>query len=80
MAHCKDCKYWQYDFEDSGFCHRYPPDPINSALSRYATTRSISWCGEFASRDAQTTADLSPSEGEPAPVKRGRGRPRKVQL
>lgn len=57
---CESCSYWEAVGDPSyGFCHRFAPRPIvvlpdefgsRHAISLWAKTEAIDWCGEYASR------------------------------
>lgn len=49
IIHCVDCKYWDFDEINKGYCHRYPPEN-----HYWPYTFSDGWCGEGSvKRDTQ---------------------------
>jgi len=58
LNQCKDCKWWETDGAEIGFCHRYPSVPIwNPKLKKFQgacpNTKSNNYCGEFALKEGQ---------------------------
>ena len=46
---CEKCQWWER-INESGFCHRYAPRPLNHERGdewSLPTTRSGGWCGDY---------------------------------
>lgn len=60
MVHCKDCRYWDYTNDQSGFCRRGAPRPAPLAIPK-----GQMGVLEFTLVWPSTAKDDSCGEGEP---------------
>ena len=45
---CGNCTYWKrIEMTMNGHCHRYPPTPMDSVISRFSITNKYIKCGEW---------------------------------
>ena len=52
---CKNCRFWEQEESDAGYCHRYPPKTIKLDDYAYDTLpppllTDDYWCGEWQER------------------------------
>ena len=51
---CMNCRHYQKrsDFEDRGWCRRYPPTPVAKKFGEYPLVGEQGRCGEFQRAEA----------------------------
>ena len=51
---CMNCRHYvkRSDYEDRGWCRRYPPTPVPKKFGEYPLVGQNAWCGEYLEKDA----------------------------
>ncbi len=46
---CRNCSHYEKrsDYEDRGWCRRYPPTPVAKKFGDFPLVGENGWCGEF---------------------------------
>lgn len=58
---CSNCRHYlkRSDYEDRGWCRRYPPTPIAKKFGEFPLVGEAGWCGEF---QRPATAEARPND------------------
>lgn len=43
---CERCRFWEYLYDNSGDCYRFPPQRTSNGAD-FPTVSKMGWCGEW---------------------------------